>query len=505
MACKCSIPPPVVENGIIISSSEENGTILCEDTGVMYQCLDGFRISGPKTVRCEFPEHWGAVPKCLAHAAEGDNTGDFWEKISSHSGIPLLCIGMLLGLVGLVVYMWKKTRPRKCITPTPSEILHGRAKHITSPDIAEDVFQLSYKNIKGRDGTSKRNKENDALVIYFCEKPTVSNRYPVSQDEQYVLDNIFPKFDLNEGGNYNIYNHRQDFVNGRPVMVNFQMAVENSNSVVIILSQNFVNSDWCHEELEICMREHKKDAAFKIFIILTGPWEALNFHNFKVSKEQILQEADFLLSSDQCMWSELNERLAKVQTILKSKPDIPGQLVKRNKEYDAFVVYSCAEPTKTDAYPISPDEQFFEDNILPRYDQSKGGRYKLFFHRRDFIAGIPVMDNIYKGVQSSNAAIILISQDFIESKWCCPEFEICMAEHSKDSAFKMFAILMQPKETLTGIPISMKLFFRNVSYLQKGEVNLWQKLDQRLAEIKSDVEMSGKITNQRDVTEAPHK
>ena len=115
------------------------------------------------------------------------------------------------------------------------------------------------------------------------------------------------------------------------------------------------------------------------------------------------------------------------------------------------------------------------------------------------------MDNIYKGVQSSNAAIILISQDFIESKWCCPEFEICMAEHSKDSAFKMFAILMQPKETLTGIPISMKLFFRNVSYLQKGEVNLWQKLDQRLAEIKSDVEMSGKITNQRDVTEAPHK
>ncbi len=196
--------------------------------------------------------------------------------------------------------------------------------------------------------------------------------------------------------------------------------------------------------------------------------------------------AHCLLSSDQNICSEINQRLAETQTISNSTINTAEPVVKRNKEYDAFVVYSCEKPSKTNDYPISPDEQFFEENILPKFDHSKGGRYKLFFHRRDFIAGIPITDNIIRAVQSSNTAIILISQDFINSQWCCDEFEICMAEHSKDPAFKMFAILMQPKETLTGIPIHMERFLRNVSYLQKGDVNLWQKLDQRLAETKSD-------------------
>ena len=58
------------------------------------------------------------------------------------------------------------------------------------------------------------------------------------------------------------------------------------------------------------------------------------------------------------------------------------------------------------------------------------------------------MWNINNAIKNSNSAIIIMSQDYVDSLWCKEEFEQCYMEHMKDPAFKLFVIMMQPADSL---------------------------------------------------------
>ncbi len=169
---------------------------------------------------------------------------------------------------------------------------------------------------------------------------------------------------------------------------------------------------------------------------------------------------------------------------IRAKPE--ECFIKRNKEFDSFVIYFSALPTKELAYPISSDEKFVRENILPKFDQEMGGKYKLCHHRRNFLAGVPILANIQWAIENSNSAIIILSQDFVDAYWCTKEFELCMWEHDKlDPSFRLFVILMQPKETLKNCTVYMENFFRNINYLEWDDQILWVKLDQQLQLVKT--------------------
>ncbi len=169
---------------------------------------------------------------------------------------------------------------------------------------------------------------------------------------------------------------------------------------------------------------------------------------------------------------------------LRAKPD--ETFVKRNKEFDSFVIFFSAIPTTEDAFPISNDEKFVKESIQPKFDREKGGKYKLCCHRRNFMAGVPILTNIHWAIENSNSAIVILSQDFIDAYWCTKEFELCMWEHDKlDPSFRLFVILMQPKETLRNCTVYMENFFRNINYLEHDDPNLWVKLDQQLQLVQS--------------------
>ena len=119
----------------------------------------------------------------------------------------------------------------------------------------------------------------------------------------------------------------------------------------------------------------------------------------------------------------------------------------RTKEYDAFVCY---------AYE-GDDVQFAEEIVRTQLEEER--QFKLCIHRRDFSAAWDIMWNINNAVKNSNSAIIIMSQDYINSLWCKEEFEQCYMEHMKDPAFKLFVIMVQPIEDLKHISVYGKVLF----------------------------------------------
>ena len=93
-----------------------------------------------------------------------------------------------------------------------------------------------------------------------------------------------------------------------------------------------------------------------------------------------------------------------------------------------------------------------------------------------------ISDNI--DIDNSNSTIILLSQGFVESKWCQQEFEECYAENKKDPAFLMLVILMQEAKTLVNVPECIANFVKQDTYLEKDDPDLIKKISKCLTRIK---------------------
>ena len=162
---------------------------------------------------------------------------------------------------------------------------------------------------------------------------------------------------------------------------------------------------------------------------------------------------------------EMNEVLKDFQR--KEDPGASVVHLQRNREFDAFVLYH-----------FDTDDDFVVDHLLPELEETRG--FKLFIHSRNFTPGRGIKDNIEEAIFSSNSAVIIMSQGFVDSMWCKEEFTHCYIENMKDAAFNLFVIMMQPAETLVNITLYMKTFFANKTYLQVNDPELFTKLARHL-------------------------
>ena len=148
---------------------------------------------------------------------------------------------------------------------------------------------------------------------------------------------------------------------------------------------------------------------------------------------------------------------------------------KRRKTYDAFVCY---------CYDFDFDYDFAENTIRIELEENHDPPFRLCIHRRDFLAAWDIMWNIDNAIKNSNSAIIVMSQDYVNSLWCREEFEQCYLENMKDPAFKLFVIIMQPTETLENISIYMDRFFTHKTYLERNDPRLFRKIAKYLTWVK---------------------
>ena len=91
-------------------------------------------------------------------------------------------------------------------------------------------------------------------------------------------------------------------------------------------------------------------------------------------------------------------------------------------------------------------------------------------------------------IRNSNSAIIIMSQDYINSLWCVEEFQDCYMENMKDPAVKLFVVLMQPTYTLNITNEYMRSFFAKKTYLERNDPNLFKRIAEYLNQIKQPEE-----------------
>ena len=142
-------------------------------------------------------------------------------------------------------------------------------------------------------------------------------------------------------------------------------------------------------------------------------------------------------------------------------------LLRRNREFDAFVVYH-----------FDTDHGFVTDILIPQLEGS--AKLKLKIHGRDFEPGRKIDVNIEEAIKSSNNAIILMSAGFTTSEWCADEFTHCYIEHVDDPSFKLFIIVMEPVEILTDMTPNMKKLLKEQTYLELQDPDLFTKLSRYL-------------------------
>ena len=146
----------------------------------------------------------------------------------------------------------------------------------------------------------------------------------------------------------------------------------------------------------------------------------------------------------------------------------------RTRPYDAFVSF----------HHSGPHRDFVFDRILSELEEIYDPPFRLYIHDRDFDLAEDIMWNIETAIRQSNSAIIVMSQGYVDSKWCRVEFRECFLESAADSAFRIFVILMQPMESLVNKSIYMKKFFGQTTCASHTDTRLFTKLGKGLKEIK---------------------
>lgn len=129
------------------------------------------------------------------------------------------------------------------------------------------------------------------------------------------------------------------------------------------------------------------------------------------------------------------------------------------KEFDVFISYS------------NLDKEFVEDFIVPNLEgESNNIQYQCLLHERDFVPGLPIIDQINDAVNKSSCTMIILSTNFIESHWARQEFDIA---ESKGKVIVVVKDTVPPKED---IPISIYNYIQSTTYLSSSDVNFLKKL-----------------------------
>ncbi|XP_068105813.1 toll-like receptor 4 [Hyperolius riggenbachi] len=140
------------------------------------------------------------------------------------------------------------------------------------------------------------------------------------------------------------------------------------------------------------------------------------------------------------------------------------------KTYDAFVIHS------------SLDEEWVRQQLIPTLENGVPS-FQLCVHYRNFQPGRLILENIfYEGICCSRYALVIVSQNFIDSKWCAFEFKLAMFWKYLENKCDIIIVLLEPinENQLNHMYILKKHLKRNTYLIwERGhqkEDNFWRRL-----------------------------
>ena len=272
VSCK---PPPDLNNASLLSTkTAKNITYSVFDT-IEYSCIEGLIMQGNKSVTCMYNGQWSAVPKCLS------------KPITKFRFLNVILPFLLILLITILLIAGLKYR-----------------KLIKMKWAAEALT---------------RNKQYDAFVSYCYQ----------GQDLNFV-EKIIPQ-ELEDEHSFTLCIHRRDFKAGWDIKWNIMNAIRNSNSTIIIMSQDYINSLWCVEEFEDCYMENMKDPAFKLFVVLMQPVDTLNITNEYI--KSFFAKKTYLEKNDHNLFKKIAEYLIQMKHTNRRKgvaDEVNKPLIERN-------------------------------------------------------------------------------------------------------------------------------------------------------------------------------
>ena len=138
----------------------------------------------------------------------------------------------------------------------------------------------------------------------------------------------------------------------------------------------------------------------------------------------------------------------------------------KSYRYDAFILY-CSD---------DEDRIWVHRLFVQKMEEDYG--FKLCIHHRDFLAGIPIVDNIVEAIQVSRKVIAVVSPNFLKSDWCSQEIHLTnYIDRNK------FIIILLRDITLGACAIQplMRFLLETRTYIEwtedrEGEKLFWKKV-----------------------------
>lgn len=136
-----------------------------------------------------------------------------------------------------------------------------------------------------------------------------------------------------------------------------------------------------------------------------------------------------------------------------------------------------------DAFISAHDEakDFVSENILYPLESllhNSSSRYRLCWHSRDFIPGIPIMEQITKCIAKSRKIIFVFSEHFLQSKFCHVELELAMNRYLSSHTRCIVPVALTEKD----VPANVKQMITYLPILSAGNGNVAEKIAQIMGE-----------------------
>ncbi|KAK3612023.1 hypothetical protein CHS0354_021698 [Potamilus streckersoni] len=135
--------------------------------------------------------------------------------------------------------------------------------------------------------------------------------------------------------------------------------------------------------------------------------------------------------------------------------------------YDAFVSFA------------DEDREFVRDFILMELEHKRGMHLCVSF--RDFVPGREIASNIIEAIHNSRKTVMLLTENFLLSKWCVYEFQMAYQESIHNGRDTFIVILYEdiPTERIYRV-INMRNVFQSNSYIEYPRISRMDGNEQTL-------------------------
>ncbi|XP_045203809.2 toll-like receptor 4 [Mercenaria mercenaria] len=144
-------------------------------------------------------------------------------------------------------------------------------------------------------------------------------------------------------------------------------------------------------------------------------------------------------------------------------------------------------------YQRMNDTEYEKDVFVSYADEDRGfviqqvkceleekGEISLLIHDRDFRAGEYVVDNILRAITSTRRTLIILTKDFVRSKWCMYELNMARME-AADTGRNVLCVILKEDIPLKHLPIEIIDVLQKKTYLEYPTIEdnlqgFWKRL-----------------------------